>query len=240
MYFDDEIRAYNVQYVSGYERFDSIVKLKCLECGCEWETNIHNLLQRIRGNRKNRDNKRRLNHYVPCPECRKRETERKREENRKAEDMERFVKSFSKWLKHNTVKNKAELKKICKNCGIKFITTNSRQKYCCSRCKDRSKERRKELSRNERLLSRRHDKGITLDRLYRKYKGVCYLCGQRCDYNDFKKIDGSIAIGKYYPTIEHVIPVSKGGTDTWDNVRLAHMICNSIKGNKFEEQTSFL
>lgn len=34
------------------------------------------------------------------------------------------------------------------------------------------------------------------------------------------------------PTIDHVIPVSRGGSDTDDNVKLAHRVCNMRKSNK--------
>ena len=37
--------------------------------------------------------------------------------------------------------------------------------------------------------------------------------------------------GNNYPSIDHVIPVSKGGTHTWDNVKLAHRHCNTMKSN---------
>lgn len=32
-------------------------------------------------------------------------------------------------------------------------------------------------------------------------------------------------------TVEHVIPLCKGGTHTWDNVRPAHASCNFSKGD---------
>lgn len=35
-------------------------------------------------------------------------------------------------------------------------------------------------------------------------------------------------------TIEHVIPVSKGGTHTWDNVVPAHYRCNMDKADSVE------
>jgi 5-methylcytosine-specific restriction endonuclease McrA len=31
------------------------------------------------------------------------------------------------------------------------------------------------------------------------------------------------------PTVDHIIPLAKGGTHTWDNVQLAHWSCNSDK-----------
>jgi 5-methylcytosine-specific restriction endonuclease McrA len=39
-----------------------------------------------------------------------------------------------------------------------------------------------------------------------------------------------LAQDKWSPTIDHVIPVSQGGTDDLANLKLAHMICNAKKG----------
>ena len=41
-------------------------------------------------------------------------------------------------------------------------------------------------------------------------------------------------IGRHYPTLDHIIPLSKGGSHTWDNVQLAHMGCNAGKCDKEE------
>jgi 5-methylcytosine-specific restriction endonuclease McrA len=32
-------------------------------------------------------------------------------------------------------------------------------------------------------------------------------------------------------TVEHIIPICKGGTHTWDNVAPAHYLCNMNKGD---------
>jgi 5-methylcytosine-specific restriction endonuclease McrA len=34
------------------------------------------------------------------------------------------------------------------------------------------------------------------------------------------------------PTIDHLIPVSKGGADVPENVALAHRSCNCARGNR--------
>ena len=58
------------------------------------------------------------------------------------------------------------------------------------------------------------------------------ICGRPCDYEDYT-VDGDIFIaGNWYPSIDHVIPVSKGGRHSWDNVKLAHRLCNTVKSNK--------
>ena len=33
------------------------------------------------------------------------------------------------------------------------------------------------------------------------------------------------------PTVDHILPLAKGGTHTWDNVQLAHWSCNSDKSD---------
>ena len=51
--------------------------------------------------------------------------------------------------------------------------------------------------------------------LKRKYNFRCYLCGKR------KKL-----------TVDHFIPLSKGGTNYIDNIRPACLSCNCSKGSK--------
>jgi len=36
-------------------------------------------------------------------------------------------------------------------------------------------------------------------------------------------------------TVEHIIPISKGGTHTWDNVAPAHAKCNFEKGDSLSD-----
>lgn len=46
----------------------------------------------------------------------------------------------------------------------------------------------------------------------------CYLCGEWVSIREM--------------TFDHVVPLSKGGTHTPENVKLAHRGCNSRKGAK--------
>ena len=69
------------------------------------------------------------------------------------------------------------------------------------------------------------DNTITLKDLIIRDKGICKICGMPTDETDIK--NGHI--GRMYPTLDHIIPLSKGGTHTWNNVQLAHMYCNAGK-----------
>ena len=52
-------------------------------------------------------------------------------------------------------------------------------------------------------------------RIYRKTKGHCYLCGEFIDFDSFE--------------IEHRIPLAKGGTNELSNLYCACHCCNTIK-----------
>lgn len=68
-----------------------------------------------------------------------------------------------------------------------------------------------------------------LKELYDRDAGVCYICGGLCDWEDKQAVNGVWIYGNNYPSRDHVIPKSKGGENSWDNLRLAHRLCNSRK-----------
>lgn len=121
--------------------------------------------------------------------------------------------------------------RICEICGGHFscLDTETR-KTCSSECsKELKRERR--CRKDKRIPKDRRIDNISLKRLYERDKGACYICGGKCDWKDWRLSDnGNLYPGDKYPTVEHVIPVSLGGADAWDNVRLAHWKCNLKKG----------
>lgn len=118
------------------------------------------------------------------------------------------------------------VQKECIVCGKPFTTLNPAQKTCSKECGKRlSYARKQNRIPKEQIV----DKDITLEALYRRDSGVCYLCGQRCDWND-RDTKANI-VGKNYPTIDHIIPVARGGLHSWNNVRLAHFWCNTMKSD---------
>lgn len=63
----------------------------------------------------------------------------------------------------------------------------------------------------------------TRKQLLRKYQGRCHLCGEQVELSD--------AASPRYATIDHIVPLSKGGRDTLDNLALACAACNQAKGD---------
>jgi len=69
------------------------------------------------------------------------------------------------------------------------------------------------------------DSSITLKECVKRFNGICQICGEPVDSYDIK--GGHIR--RLYPTVDHIIPLSRGGSHTWENVQLAHMSCNAGK-----------
>lgn len=63
----------------------------------------------------------------------------------------------------------------------------------------------------------------------------CAICGCEVDPQDtWINETGRKCFGRSYPTVDHIVSLKNGGTDTFDNVQLACKRCNSIKGAKTE------
>lgn len=111
--------------------------------------------------------------------------------------------------------------KECAECGTVFYAQHLAVKYCSDSCRKKHFNRYHDHRLDKCAVK---DPSITLAKLYVKYNGVCQICGQKlpldCDLNDDR-----------HPSIDHIIPVSKGGNHTWDNVQLLCRKCNCKKRN---------
>lgn len=68
---------------------------------------------------------------------------------------------------------------------------------------DVHKIKRKQFSPTERI------------KIYNKNRGRCAICGKFVPYDNF--------------TVDHIIPLAKGGTNVMDNLQVACSVCNLIK-----------
>jgi len=128
--------------------------------------------------------------------------------------------------------------KKCVECGELYDAVNVIQKHCSIECSNKSINRKKELIKRKKIKENgKINWDISLTKLIKRDKNICHICGGKCNKEDYiKNEQGHFIVGKDYPSIDHVIPVSRGGTHTWNNVKLAHHYCNSIKsGNEVYE-----
>ena len=108
-------------------------------------------------------------------------------------------------------------------------TDDGLNRYCKKCCKVnralesvRRRDRKSKISFRQRhrakLLGLACDSTITLAKVFRQSHGTCSLCGEW--------------VKPRHASIDHIVPVSKGGTHTWNNVQLVHLVCNLRKGDR--------
>ena len=69
-----------------------------------------------------------------------------------------------------------------------------------------------------------------ISNLIKKHKGCCVACKVQVTLKFTEPLENS------YATIDHVVSLSKGGTDNLNNLSLMCYKCNMAKGNKTEEE----
>ena len=118
-------------------------------------------------------------------------------------------------------------KRSCKGCGENFVTRRKEQVYCSTQCNRWMREQLKRETARRRGESEWNAAGRPTwkARIYYGNKGICQLC--------FQPIDLTLD----YPnpmsfSIDHIVPVSLGGTHKLKNLQSAHLLCNSKRGNK--------
>lgn len=111
----------------------------------------------------------------------------------------------------------------CTLCGRVFSPKQEKSKYCGSKCQTKAYNKKRQL---QRTLYQRHRAAkikttrflITdrdLQRLRNRQEGHCFYCPSTEDL-----------------TVEHLIPVSRGGVTSVGNIVLGCRPCNSRKGSK--------
>ena len=91
-------------------------------------------------------------------------------------------------------------------------------------------------SRNGRRVRRARLKSVRIDRysreaVWERDSGLCHLCNLPTPPpNGYDQPAPKMQPESF--TVDHVIPISKGGADAFDNVRTAHFICNTRKSAK--------
>ncbi|MDR2256996.1 MAG: HNH endonuclease [Arthrobacter sp.] len=95
---------------------------------------------------------------------------------------------------------------ICIKCGEPLALRSKSSKPLHSRCKSGYipgyARKRKEIEKRD--------------------QGTCQIC--------LKPVEADARFGPLAPTLDHIVPVSHGGSHSIDNLRLAHRICNTTRG----------
>ncbi|ABD58316.1 HNH endonuclease [Mycobacterium phage Llij] len=109
---------------------------------------------------------------------------------------------------------------LCASCGEWFVA-GVRARYCSKRCAERARsERRRAREAGVTTSSRVRRREIFERDGYR-----CHLCGEMTDPT--QQVPHPRA-----PTIDHVLPLSRGGSHEPANCRCACFLCNSVKSDR--------
>lgn len=239
-------------YLGGYKNKKSSLEMQCKQCGYTFSRTV----KYINDERFGCPECKRIRE-APILEAQRQERERlkaqqEEERNRQREEQKQRAEAENAEALFHMMNDKNHVCTVCgkrfskaefmKDKGLTLIPTNP--KYCSKECerKYRTKvsnsrpDKWKWRTGNHRHRAKKYgvpyESGITLAKLIKRDGLRCALCGGMCNPNDHSYSDYA---GATYPSIDHIIPMSKGGGHTWDNVQIAHMICNSLKSNKLEE-----
>lgn len=219
--YKERVKTKGFEYISGYENRESIITIRCLKCGTVSQRKYKNILE-----------------SPGCPVCQRdkrelkkkaREIEKQRRQQEIKKQKENAAQKKIKEAEERISNGKQMAFGSCPICGSLFY---GNKKYCSKHCRIKQERRNRETTRRIRTSEGLIDKDITLEKLYIRDGGACYLCGRSCDWGDFTIKDENFIAGTTYPSIDHVKPLSKGGKHSWDNVKLAHFVCNSLKSDK--------
>lgn len=104
---------------------------------------------------------------------------------------------------------------------------------------ERDKDKRVELAskhshiRRARLRETEVDAAVTVKSLRKMHGDDCCYCGVTMDFKVRARSEG---IARNRASLEHVLPLSRGGTHTFDNAALACHHCNVSKNRKTVEE----
>ena len=113
--------------------------------------------------------------------------------------------------------------KWCKNCNEVVNTHRAWQLYCDRTCSDMWRETRARQGQVKRF--KKASAPNIVARLYYKHDGLCGICKETIDLTMKHPHKMSLSI-------DHILPISKGGNNFQSNLQPTHLICNMLKSDK--------
>lgn len=121
--------------------------------------------------------------------------------------------------------------KVCKGIRRKYLYERNAEEEKARVRKWRKDNRTQARAQRAARRARKAGNGVVeivqYPEVYSRSNGICGLCQE------------PVSEWLFYPdqmagTIDHIKPLSRGGQHVYTNVQLAHSLCNSKKGNRYE------
>ncbi len=110
----------------------------------------------------------------------------------------------------------------CVECGALFLGPGGSE-FCSIRCRRRVARRAARAKRSAKYAETEGmSERVTFRSLWER-SSRCHICGELCS----RRYVGSHPLA---PTVDHIVPISRGGRHLVTNAAIAHMICNGFKG----------
>ena len=136
--------------------------------------------------------------------------------------------TYAGYRKHHNQKTKPCLECLVANREYSKIRyqKNGVLRQANSRARNLDKVRERERQKNRRRRAK-ESKLYNELQVIATYGGNCYICGLAIDFMSPRK--AGLPGWENGLHIDHLIPLAKGGSDTLENVRPAHGVCNLQK-----------
>lgn len=130
------------------------------------------------------------------------------------------------WRKYGTPNN--TVPSICRTCGQPYMANRLNTANCSRVCVVEDRQHNKFGYRQRKgRMKNAFVESVSRPILYERDRWVCGICGEPVDKNERHPSPWS-------PSLDHVIPLSKGGEHSYKNCQLAHLRCNIQKGDRMD------
>ena len=117
--------------------------------------------------------------------------------------------------------------KPCENCGEDFPFNKKKNRHCSTDCAQQTVNKRnwKHLQARRARLKDAFVESFHSIEIYERDNWLCGICGTQID--PAAKLPDQMSA-----SVDHIIPISRGGTHERANAQAAHLFCNVSKGAK--------
>jgi 5-methylcytosine-specific restriction endonuclease McrA len=107
----------------------------------------------------------------------------------------------------------------CAECGSAFVCNQPMQVVCTQRCGTKRAGARYDMRKRSQRVE-----DVWRSKVYERDHWHCQLCNKPVRRD--KPVPHPLA-----PTLDHIVPLARGGEHSYANVQLAHFICNAVKSD---------